>query len=70
MRQQAHIHVVSKALYSQDTARKPVPYGVLDHRMASDINYTGLECVCACMYRHAHTHVTFRYARSPNRISM
>lgn len=36
MRQQAHLHVVSKALYSQDTARKPVPYGVLDHRMASD----------------------------------
>lgn len=35
MRQQAHIHVVSKALYSQDTARKPIPYGVLDHRMVS-----------------------------------
>ena len=33
MRQQAHIHVVSKALYSQDNSRKPVPYGVLDHRM-------------------------------------
>ena len=33
MRQQAHIHVVSKALYTQDNTRKPVPYGVLDHRM-------------------------------------
>ena len=33
MRKQAHIHVVSKALYSQDLARKPVFYGVLDHRM-------------------------------------
>lgn len=36
MRQQAHIHVVSKALYSQDCARKPIPYGVLDHRMVSE----------------------------------
>eukprot|EP00731_Ephydatia_muelleri_P022715 Em0015g298a len=34
MRQQAHIHVVSKLLYSQD-ARKPVPFGVLDHRMGT-----------------------------------
>lgn len=34
MRQQAHIHVVSKLLYSQDT-RKPVPFGVLDHRMGT-----------------------------------
>ena len=33
MRQQAHIHVVSKALYTQDNSRKPVPFGVLDHRM-------------------------------------
>jgi DNA-directed RNA polymerase III subunit RPC1 len=35
MRQQAHIHVVSKALYTQDNSRKPVPYGVLDHRMGT-----------------------------------
>ena len=35
MRQQAHIHVVSKALYSQDLARKPIPHGVLDHRMVN-----------------------------------
>ena len=33
MRRQAHIHVVSKNLYNQD--RKPVTYGVLDHRMVS-----------------------------------
>ena len=36
MRQQAHIHVVSKALYTQDNSRKPVPYGVLDHRMVCE----------------------------------
>ena len=29
------MHVVSKTLYSQDNSRKPVPYGVLDHRMVS-----------------------------------
>lgn len=33
MRQQAHIQVVSKNLYSQDTAHTPLAYGVLDHRM-------------------------------------
>lgn len=33
MRQQAHIQVVSKNLYSQDTKHTPLPYGVLDHRM-------------------------------------
>ena len=37
MHQQAHIHVVSKALYSQDNSRKPVPYGVLDRRMVSHV---------------------------------
>ena len=45
MRQQAHLHVVSKTLYSQDTARKPVPYGVLDHRMVSVWGVEGSECV-------------------------
>lgn len=35
MKQAAHIHVVSKNLYSQDGRRKPIPYGVLDHRMVS-----------------------------------
>jgi hypothetical protein len=33
IQQQAHIHVVAKNLYSQDTQRTPVPYGVLDRRM-------------------------------------
>ncbi|XP_051795501.1 DNA-directed RNA polymerase III subunit RPC1 [Acanthochromis polyacanthus] len=35
MRQQAHIQVVSKNLYSQDTKHSPLPYGVLDHRMGT-----------------------------------
>uniref|UniRef100_A0A8C7K497 DNA-directed RNA polymerase subunit n=1 Tax=Oncorhynchus kisutch TaxID=8019 RepID=A0A8C7K497_ONCKI len=35
MRQQAHIQVVSKNLYSQDTSHTPLPYGVLDHRMGT-----------------------------------
>ena len=33
MRQQAHIQVVSKNLYSQDNNHAPLLYGVLDHRM-------------------------------------
>lgn len=33
MRQQAHIQVVSKNLYSQDNHHAPLQYGVLDHRM-------------------------------------
>lgn len=35
MRQQAHIQVVSKNLYSQDNNHAPLLYGVLDHRMVS-----------------------------------
>ncbi|XP_023805326.1 DNA-directed RNA polymerase III subunit RPC1 isoform X1 [Oryzias latipes] len=35
MRQQAHIQVVSKNLYSQDTKHTPLPHGVLDHRMGT-----------------------------------
>ncbi|XP_012859703.2 DNA-directed RNA polymerase III subunit RPC1 [Echinops telfairi] len=35
MRQQAHIQVVSKNLYSQDNNHAPLPYGVLDHRMGT-----------------------------------
>lgn len=35
MRQQAHIQVVSKNLYSQDTSHTPLQYGVLDHRMVT-----------------------------------
>ncbi|XP_070543488.1 DNA-directed RNA polymerase III subunit RPC1-like [Ptychodera flava] len=34
MRQHAHIQCVSKNLYTQDT-RKPIAYGVLDHRMGT-----------------------------------
>ena len=37
VRQQAHLHVVSKALYTQDHTRTPVPYGVLDYRMVHTI---------------------------------
>ena len=33
MRQQAHIQVVSKDLYN--ASRKPVPHGVLDHKMVT-----------------------------------
>ena len=36
IQQQAHLHVVSKSLYSQDNARSAVPYGVLDHRMVRE----------------------------------
>ncbi|KYO27634.1 DNA-directed RNA polymerase III subunit RPC1 [Alligator mississippiensis] len=35
MRQQAHIQVVSKNLYSQDNHHAPLQYGVLDHRMGT-----------------------------------
>ncbi|MGH0118176.1 UNVERIFIED_CONTAM: hypothetical protein FKN15_045323 [Acipenser sinensis] len=35
MRQQAHLQVVSKNLYSQDLSHTPLPYGVLDHRMGT-----------------------------------
>jgi len=37
IQQQAHIHVVAKNLYSQDTQRTPVPYGVLDRRMVCSL---------------------------------
>ncbi|XP_035660991.1 DNA-directed RNA polymerase III subunit RPC1-like [Branchiostoma floridae] len=35
MRQQSHIHVVSKNLYNQDSRQVPVPYGVLDNHMGT-----------------------------------
>ncbi|KAG2462619.1 RPC1 polymerase, partial [Polypterus senegalus] len=35
MRQQAHLQVVSKNLYSQDMGHTPLPHGVLDHRMGT-----------------------------------
>lgn len=37
MRQQAHIQVVSKNLYSQDNHHSPLQYGVLDHRMVRTV---------------------------------
>ncbi|XP_067008979.2 DNA-directed RNA polymerase III subunit RPC1 isoform X1 [Anabrus simplex] len=36
IQQQAHIHVVAKNLYNQDTQRTPVSYGVLDRRMGTN----------------------------------
>ncbi|XP_062502473.1 DNA-directed RNA polymerase III subunit RPC1-like isoform X2 [Corticium candelabrum] len=33
MRQQSHVHVVSKSLYGPELPRKPVPFGVLDRRL-------------------------------------
>ncbi|CAH1406139.1 unnamed protein product [Nezara viridula] len=36
MQQQAHLHVVAKNLYSQDSQRTPVPYGVLDRKMGTN----------------------------------
>lgn len=52
MRQQAHIQVVSKNLYSQDTSHTPLSYGVLDHRMVGHghkylILYWKM-CHCTC----------------------
>lgn len=39
MRQQAHIQVVSKNLYSQDNHHAPLQYGVLDHRMVRSLGF-------------------------------
>ncbi|KAL5018248.1 hypothetical protein ScPMuIL_003970 [Solemya velum] len=35
MQQMSHLQVVSKNMYSQDGSRKPVAFGVLDHRMGT-----------------------------------
>lgn len=35
MQQASHLHIVSKSLYAQDGSRKPVAYGVLDHKMGT-----------------------------------
>uniref|UniRef100_A0A146LPV0 DNA-directed RNA polymerase subunit n=1 Tax=Lygus hesperus TaxID=30085 RepID=A0A146LPV0_LYGHE len=42
MQQQAHLHVVAKNLYAQDSNRVPVQYGVLDRRMGT--NQKDAEC--------------------------
>ena len=44
MRQQAHIQVVSKNLYSQDNNHAPLLYGVLDHRMVRPAALHGSVC--------------------------
>lgn len=44
MRQQAHIQVVSKNLYSQDNHHAPLLYGVLDHRMVSSLPLPSYAC--------------------------
>lgn len=50
MRQQAHIQVVSKNLYSQDTSRTPLAYGVLDHRMVRQGNKHLLRLENMCLH--------------------
>ncbi|XP_074647199.1 DNA-directed RNA polymerase III subunit RPC1-like [Tubulanus polymorphus] len=35
IQKQAHVHVISKNLYTQDGSRKPIQYGVLDHKMGT-----------------------------------
>jgi hypothetical protein len=37
MQKEAHIHVVSKNLYSQDAARTAAPFGVLDPKLVNRI---------------------------------
>ena len=38
MQKEAHIHVVSKNLYSQDAARTPAAFGVLDPKLVSNLS--------------------------------
>lgn len=40
MERQAHIHIVAKNLYNQDSQHSPVQYGVLDKRMGTCSNST------------------------------
>jgi hypothetical protein len=56
IQQQAHIHVVAKNLYSQDTQRTPVSYGVLDHRMVCFLLYNMTVSFCE-LYLHMYTDV-------------
>lgn len=49
MRQQAHIQVVSKNLYSQDNNHAPLLYGVLDHRMVRPLPFL-VPCVLTCWW--------------------
>lgn len=47
MQKEAHIHVVSKNLYSQDAARTPAPFGVLDPKLVRPIS-----CICLSLNDH------------------
>ena len=49
MKKQAHLQVVSKNLYLQDGSRKPVQFGVLDHRMVS-LNILSINCAVKVNY--------------------
>lgn len=62
MRQQAHIQVVSKNLYSQDTKHTPLSYGVLDHRMVWHghkhfLHFLLLEKCCILYIKTSYTKV-------------
>jgi hypothetical protein len=39
MQKEAHIHVVSKNLYTQDAARTPAPFGVLDPKLVIELYF-------------------------------
>jgi hypothetical protein len=52
IQQQAHIHVVAKNLYSQDTQRTPVQYGVLDRRMVCCLVYMICSSAQMCLHNN------------------
>lgn len=69
MRQQAHIQVVSKNLYSQDNNHAPLLYGVLDHRMVRPCPFLA-PCVLICRWnqwfiRLVEARVPFHLPYSP-----
>lgn len=49
MQQASHIHVVCNDLYSQGGGRKPVPHGVLDHRMGTSERDNNCETCGKCL---------------------
>lgn len=69
MRQQAHIQVVSKNLYSQDNNHAPLLYGVLDHRMVRPAAPRGSMCfdwlVKLLTYQTGRSQVFFHLPASP-----
>lgn len=68
MRQQAHIQVVSKNLYSQDTSHTPLPYGVLDHRMVQPLHmhtFTPLYFISLPLYTSCEARGGRRWACGP-----